>query len=279
MMLMQMMNSPAQPVQNNPVQNNPVQNNVQDDLKEAPPKPMAFNRRICHAGVERIAGLNKVPEKYNPGSLAKKHITAENARDVIRLLKAGIEAAPRALNAINPVSIAIRNTPWYISKPLELTCEEVQTLNRYLTHPVSTAQEMAEYFYSDPVRTIKLLKVLGAPIPRDVLLMAELDDDLEKGKTLYPIVMKKGADPVVGLNKNMGRLRGKMVLSTIKALTGDKVDLLEDLEKYAIAMLETAGTRVMAKTIKHALKETDNISTGQNPKTDEEGDVYYDAQS
>ena len=219
----------------------------------------AFGRNISLCASEHLTGMSDLALHYNPVSLAKRHITIKNIGEASRYLASGVtqaaSAATRALDYINPVSIAIRKGPWFISKPLQFTRDELQALTSYLTHPIASGQELLEYFGKKPSRMAKLLKVMGVPVPAEAMAMMKFEEKLDTAEKLWHILMKEESDPEKMFDKNMARLRGKVVLTALKAMMGDNDEVFEDLEHLAVSMLETAGNRVLAKTIKYAVKD------------------------
>ncbi|MGI9275510.1 MAG: hypothetical protein ACR2PT_11785 [Endozoicomonas sp.] len=256
----------------------------------------AFGRNVCKHSGEAVTDLVSMATSYNPVSLAKRHVTVKNVSTVGRYLRdstiKGARVTSQVLDQVNPVSIAIRHTPWYISKPLEFTRDEVRALNHHLTHPVSSGQELLEYFTKKPSRMAKLLRAAGVDVPIDVIDLMKMEEGWEKANEVTPGLMEKGADPVKFLGKDMAHLRGKMVLTLVKALMGDDVDVLTNLERCAVALLEKAGSRVMTKTYKVAISDkTPKRPDLERPKAkpaettpdevkvagEDEVEIYYDA--
>ena len=242
----------------------------------------AFGRSVTGNVVGTIVGAVELCSRLSPVSLVEKYApNVEQVANAGRYLKSAANKGTQALDRVNPVSIAVRNGPWYISQPLQFTRDELAALTSYLFHPVSSAQDLLEYFSKKPSRLAKLLRAGGADIPEDVIAAMKMEEDWNKAHDLLPVFIKEGIDPVKILNKDMARIRGKVLLTFIKACMGDETDLFRSLEKLVIAMLETAGTRVMAKTCKEAMKDKpvekttpDNTESTSDTEAEEQ---YYDA--
>lgn len=242
-----------------------------------------FFGRSVSAGVgQLIVAAVELGAECNPVSLVEKYTPdAGQVANAGRYLKSAASKGVQALDQVNPVSIAIRNGPWYISQPLQFTRDELTALATYLSHPVSSAQEMLEYFSKKPSRLAKLLRAGGVNIPTDVMAAMKMEEDWDKAQELLPIFIEKGIDPLKILNKDMARLRGKVVLSIIKTCMGDDTELFQSLERLAIGLLETAGTRVVAKTLKVAEKDKPVERPVQNkvesPADSDAEELFFDA--
>ena len=160
-----------------------------------------------------------------------------------------------ALDKINPVSIAIRKAPWYISMPLQLARDEVQACFDYVAHPLKSATELMQYMSKKPSRIAKLLRAAGVPIPADIMDLIKLEDDINKAQDVWDLWLEKDIDPAKLQDKGIARYQGKILLSLVKTMVDDDAGKLgKDVERYLKGMLETSGGRVVAKSMKTVLQ-------------------------
>ena len=242
-----------------------------DALRDAVINAEAFGRSVAGAVGDSIYSTAQAIAHYNPVSVAIRNrpgisqlksttsyltsTTKSMAEAVYNDPVSATRTVNAALDKVNPVSVAIRQGPWYVSMPLQLAREETQACLDYLAHPVQSATELVDYMYKKPSRIAKMMRAVGVDIPPEVITMIKFEDDLNKMEQVFPVWMEKGIDAAKIQDKNIARYRGKILLSILKAITDNGGDLEKDVERYLVGMLESSATRALSKSMKTALKD------------------------
>ncbi|KEQ12270.1 hypothetical protein GZ77_17005 [Endozoicomonas montiporae] len=233
--------------------NNERQPVQRDRTIEALFQTKTIGRRVCAA---TASNLYETLEMLRNGrsEAIKSRSVASQVDQVKNYLSSSLKTVATTFDPVNPVSVAIRKAPWYISTPLKLACDEVQAGMDYLSDPVKSAAELMEYMIKKPSRIAKLMQAAGVPVPADIMTLIKLESDVDKAHEVWSAWSKKGIDPVKFNDKNTARFRGKIILSLVKALFDHDPDKLgKSIERYLTGILESSGERVLAKSLKVAM--------------------------
>ena len=238
---------------------------------------MAFARSVFSLIGRRSLGLYgrniaSIKENNPVTAALRAQSGVEKVAGVQPYLKSSFKTALTAANTVNPVSIAINHGPKFVSLPLQLACDEVRACVDYISHPAKSASELMEYMVKKPSRIAKLLQAAGVPVSTEIMDLIKLEGDVNKAHEVWSVWQKKGIDPVKLQDKGIARFRGKILLTLIKALVDhDASKLSKNIERYLMGMIESSGKRVLAKSLKAALKDkpAGNDTSKQNAKAEQ----------
>ena len=137
------------------------------------------------------------------------------------------------LNMLNPVNLTIRYAPSIIATPVRYVGEEVQGFASHLLNPRKSLHETVQYFAKKPIRMARLLQVLGVPVDPTTMAIFKMDSTLDKVERLAPDMIKGKVNIGKVTGCNVDRVRGKIILSLIKAMIDGGEELTEDMLKLA----------------------------------------------
>ncbi|WP_153763980.1 hypothetical protein [Endozoicomonas sp. OPT23] len=157
-----------------------------------------------------------------------------------------------ALNTLNPVNLTVRYAPSIIATPVRYVGEEVQGFAAHLLNPRQSLCEAMEYFAKKPDRLARLLQALGVPIDPTTMTIFKVESTMDKVEKLFPDMLAGKMNMSKVTTSNVERLRGKIILSVIKALIDGGEDFTEDMLKYIPRLFMHSGERAVVKTLMKA---------------------------
>lgn len=156
------------------------------------------------------------------------------------------------LNTVNPVSLVINYGPTVVATPIRYVSEEIQGFTSHLLNPKKSLVDSVQYFAKKPIRIARLLQALGLPVDPTTMAIFKMESDLDKIEKFAPQMMKGKFDASKMMTTNVERVRGKIILSFIKAFVDGGEDLTEDMLKLLPKLFAHSGERAVARTLMKA---------------------------
>ena len=211
----------------------------------------AFGRSVVATTGKAIVGGLGYLSSLVPVDFMKRSVSESAAFGYSVAVTAGKVASDGRdyLNCINPVSLAIRHGPAPVSVPLKYIKDEVDGFTNYMLHPSKSLTEVVTYFAKKPIRFARLMQALGIPVDPATMAVLKMEGDIDKVAKLAPGIMAGTSNVNKMLTTNVERLRGKIVLSLVKAAVDGGEDLMEDTMKYLPQLFMLSGERVVGKSL------------------------------
>ncbi len=169
--------------------------------------------------------------------------------------KSVIDASRSALgilNTVNPINLLINYGPTVVATPVRYVSEEIQGFTAHLLNPKKSLVDSAQYFAKKPIRIARLLQAMGLPVNPVTMAIFKMESDLDKVEKLAPQMIKGKLDGTKMMSVNVERVRGKIILSFIKAFVDGGEDLTEDMLKLIPKLFMHSGERAVARTLMEA---------------------------
>ena len=176
-------------------------------------------------------------------------VGAAFGRSVVAATGQAIIGGVGLLNYINPISLTLRHAPSVVSTPLKYVCDEVDGFTNYLLHPTKSMTEVVNYFVKKPIRLARLMQALGVPVDPVTMAALKMENDIEKAEKMAPSMLAGTTSANKLLTANVERLRGKIVLSLVKAAVDGGEEIMEDMIKLIPQLLIHSGERALGKSL------------------------------